>query len=112
MYLQSLKAQIVVLSLCGILSWGKKTQAIGSSLYSVMYKCKINQQFVNTLKKMTIVQNFFWGEGGGGGKLFRHMAKHAKQKSPTFADPSRAYASTEQSAVRGMYVDPNRQCLH
>ena len=40
------------------------------------------------------------------------MAEHAKQKSPRmFADPSRAYASAEQSAVRGMYTDPKRLAL-
>ena len=40
------------------------------------------------------------------------MAEHAKQKSPRmFADPNGAYASAEQSAVRGMYVDPNRLVL-
>ena len=39
------------------------------------------------------------------------MAEHAKQKSRMFADPSRAYASFEQSAVRGMYTDPKRLAL-
>ena len=67
-----------------------------------MYKCKINHQFVYTLKKMTIVRNFFG----------RTRFKHGKQKSPRmFAYPSGAYASAEQSAVRDMYVDPNRLVL-
>ena len=40
------------------------------------------------------------------------MAEHGKQKSPRmFAYPREAYASAEQSAVRGMYVDPNRLVL-
>ena len=71
-----------------------------------MYKCKINQQFVNTLKKMTIVRNFL------GRTIFQRMAEHGKQKSPRmFAYPSGAYAPAEQSAVRDMYVDPNRLVL-
>ena len=40
------------------------------------------------------------------------MAEHEKQKSHRmFAYLSGAYASAEQSAVRDMYVDPNRLVL-
>ena len=68
-----------------------------------MSKSKIIQQLVKTLKKMRKVRNVF------GRMLFSCMAELAKQLSPRmFASPIEAYASVEHSAIRGMYVDPDR----
>ena len=66
-------------------------------------KSKIIQQLVTTLKKVRKVRNLF------GPMLFSCMAELAKQESPRmFASPIEAYASVEHSAIRGMYVDPDR----
>ena len=47
-----------------------------------------------------------------GAKTTYAYDRTCKTKSPRmFADPSRAYASAEQSAVRGVYVDPNMLVL-